>query len=276
MGQHVTGSGTLGPVSAHLIRTLSNQGKTTFSIQEAAQILGKNIFETSDLLSELVKRTVLSRMKAGIYIILQIGEEDAQLSNWPSIAKVLIGNTPYFLSHYSAMRLHGMTTHPLFDVYITTIKRHRSKTVHHIHYHFVYRKESNFWGIQTQWITKQDKVVISNLERTLLDGLERPELCGGLIEVCRGLWTKQNELNPDRLTEYVQKYPTKAAVKRLGFLLETLRIRGDCVDKLQKSVIEPKIYVRLDPQSPNQGQYLSRWQLRINANIEELTTGLWG
>lgn len=275
MKADVVNIGTLGPVGARLIRALLNQSKVAFSIQEAAQILRKHVFKTSDLLSELVKKSVLARIKAGQYIILQVGGEEVQLSNWPIIAKMLAGDV-YYLSHYSAMRLHGMTTHPLFEVYITTTNRHRSKIVNHINYRFIYCKKCNFWGSQTKWITKQDKVMQSDLERTLLDGLERPELCGGIIEVCRGLWTKQNDLNLDRLAEYAKKYPTQAAVKRLGFLLETLSIGGDCCNKLHKIIGQSKVYVRLEPQSPHQGRYWSRWKLQLNCSIEELTAGLWG
>ena len=36
----------------------------------------------------------------------------------------------------------------------------------------------------THWITQQDAVRISDLERTLIDGLRQPEYWGGIHHVC--------------------------------------------------------------------------------------------
>jgi len=108
------------------------------------------------------------------------------------------------------MRLHGMTTHPLMRVYVTSSRRRRSKTIHNISYHFIYSKPEHLWGEKSLWVTKQEKVIVSDIERTLLDGFDRPEYCGGLKDVIRALWSKHNEINWQRLLEYAEKFRTKA------------------------------------------------------------------
>jgi len=269
-------SKTVGPTSAKLIHALLAQGKNLFTLNDACGITGKEKQETSDFLRDLVNRGVLSRIKSGIFLILIMGQEKSQLDNWPVIARILAGENDYFISHYSAMRLHGMTTHPLMDVIITTSKRIASKKVHDRLYQFIYSKPEHLWGILKQWATKQEKVCVSDIERTLLDGFARPDLCGGLKEIIRGLWSKQKQIDWDKLIQYAKRYHSKAAVKRLGFTLEKLNLGIDCISSLENIISSKKDYVLLDPNGPKLGRYLSRWKLRININEEEIMTSVWG
>ena len=268
--------GTLGPISAKLVYSLKKRGNLIFTLAEATTLYGKDKRETTKFLSELIKRGVLARIKSGIYIILEAGQENVQLSNWPIIADLLAGNTQYCISHYSAMRIHGMTTHPLFDITITMPKRHRNKKIHQITYHFIYSKLKDFWGIQKSWITKQNRVFVTDIEKTILDGLERPDLCGGLKEVVRAIWVKQNEIDWDKLVTYAKKFRTKASLKRLGFILELLNIGTICIPILAMAINSKNDYNLLDPNGKKEGAYLSRWGIRINVIIEELQASVWG
>lgn len=268
---------TLGPISAKLIMQLQKSDKTIFTTDDARQIYGKDKFATGDLLSELAKRGILARIKAGVYLILQTGTESTQLRNWPIIGREIVAPHPYFISHYSAMRLHGMTSHPIFDIYITTPVRRPDKKISDLNYHFIYSKKEHFWGVMDHWATKQERVRVSDLERTILDGLDRSDLCGGLTDVIRGIWAKQKEINYKKLIQYAKKFRTKAAVKRLGFTLETLGIGEETITaQILNQIKNSTGYVLLDPNGSKGGTYLNRWWLRLNTNIAELKTGVWG
>jgi predicted transcriptional regulator of viral defense system len=268
-------TGTLGPVSAQFINALKKQGKTTFTLDDATSIYGKDKHKTIKFLSDLIKRSVLSRIKPGVYLILQMGQENTQLNNWPVIAHQLAGDEEYYISHYSAMRLHGMTTHPLFDISITMPKRHRTKKISHITYHFIYSQPKHFWGFKIHWVTKQDKVYVSDIEKTLLDGLERPDLCGGIKEVVRGIWVKQNDIDWEKMAQYSAKFHTKASVKRLGFILEILGLGTSCIPLLIKTIAPKKDYILFDPDGAKEGNFLNRWHIRLNITIEELKASVW-
>jgi len=266
---------TLGPVSAPFINALKRSGKTIFTLEDAVSTYGKERSKTVLFLSDLVKRKVITRIKSGVYLILDVGLENAQLSNWPIIASHLAGDKPYYLSYYAAMRFHGMTTHPLFDITLTMPGRHRAKKVDLITYHFIYSKPQYFWGFRSLWVTKQNKVNVSDLERTILDGLDRPDLCGGIKEVVRGIWVKQNEIDWKKLAKYARKFHTVAAVKRLGFILEMQDLGTNIIPQLIKIVAHTKGYVLLDPNGDKEGKFLDRWYMRININTEELKAGVW-
>jgi len=268
---------TLGPVSARFIAELQQCGKVIFTIDDASNVYGRERDKTINFLSDLTKRGLLARIKSGVYLILQVGQENAQLSNWPVIAHELAGShTDYFISHYSAMRLHGMTTHPLLDVYISMSKRCGAKKIGDITYHFVYVKPENFWGHAAHWATKQDKVYVSDIERTLLDGLDRPDLCGGIKEIIRGIWIKHKEIDMKKLVQYATRFHTKAVVKRLGFILELFDFGVDYTALLAESITSAKDYIFLDPNGPKEGKCSNHWRVRVNMNIAELKASVWG
>lgn len=266
---------TLGKVSVNLLTRLQNEGKTIFSFEDAMKVSQKDYFATGDFLSELVKRNILARIKSGKYLILQAGAENTQLKNWPVIARELVLPHPYFISHYSAMRLHGMTTHPFFEVCLTVPHRFTDKKVSDFKYHFIYCKQEHFWGSETRWVTRQEKVQVSDLERTILDGLDRPDLCGGILEVVRGIWTKKADINSQKLMKYAKKFRTKAAVKRLGLILETVKIEEDFSGELFEMLEDSQDYILLDPASSKEGKHLKRWHVILNSNLEELKEGVW-
>jgi hypothetical protein len=46
-------------------------------------------------------------------------------------------------------------------------------------------KDEDFFGSANHWVTKQEAIEISDLERTVLDGLRHPEYCGGITDVAK-------------------------------------------------------------------------------------------
>lgn len=277
MKHKLSSSRTLGPMSARFIYELVERGTEIFTLNDACTLYGRGRQETSDFLRELVNRGILVRIKSGVFLIPKTGQENTQLSNWPIIARTLAGTNNYYISHYSAMRLHGMTTHPLSEIAITLTKKQPVKKVlQNITYRFIYSKPQNFWGFCDHWVTKQEKVQISDLERTILDGLARPELCGGIKEVVRGIWSSQKKINWNKLVEYTDRYHTKAAVKRLGFILEILNLEANCLPSLKNSIKFSMDYILFDPSGSKLGKYLNRWHVRVNMNIDELKASIWG
>ena len=267
---------TLGPVSSYLIRELIKTDKKIFRIKDAQSILNKNTKAIADLLSELVKRGIISRLKPGLFLIIPLGADKDYLENWYVIAKELIMPHHYYVSHYSAMAIHSLTTQPVLKVFITSPKRAKRKLISGIEFFFVSAKPSNFFGIRDQWITKQMKVKVSDLEKTIVDALARPEFCGGVSEIAKGIWLRKNKINYTKLLRYCQRIKIKAVSKRLGFLLQTLNLADkNILTKLKDYIKDSKAYVPLDPTLKKQGKYLSSWRLLVNFNPEELKTIIW-
>jgi predicted transcriptional regulator of viral defense system len=267
---------TLGATSAEVLLRLSGEGKSIFSLAEAQAITGTAYEATSMLLSELARKGWLVRLVPGKYLIvpLEAGLESIPMGDRFVIAHQILDPLPYYISHYSAMELHQMTTQPVNVVHVTVPRQRTSRTIAGVEYRFIYANPRSFWGYEAFWATRQDQVQVSDLEKTLLDGATRPDLCGGLAELAKGLWLRKDDLDDRSLVTYAERLAHRAAAKRLGFLLETYGLgRPETLGSLQGLVNER--YALLDPTLPDQGPYRARWRLRINLDPDELRAIIW-
>lgn len=264
-------SRTLGKIESKLLNALSSQDKTIFTIAEAQKVTGTSLATTRKMLFDLVKKKWLIRLTPGKYLIvpLSAGEEGEYSENWYIIAKNLIEPELYYISYYSALEIHEMTIQPVFTVYVSTPKRKTPKEILGATFRFIYVQPKDIWGIEEIWVTPSQKVKVSDLERTIVDCLDRPDLCGGIGEIAKGIWSKRDQIDYWKLVEYTKRLGRSSVAKRLGFLLETYKIGGEDILSELKEMLSPR-YLKLDPSLEISGRYDSKWKLRINLDPEEL------
>lgn len=262
---------TIGPQAAHLITTLHEQNKPIFRLKEVQKILRVDEVSSRSFVRKLVNRGVVTRLKPGLFILVpfELGKKADYIGNPFVVAREIMSGKNYFLSHATAMEIHGGITQPQLIVYITTLKSRRSITTMGIEFRFIHNQKKCFFGIDDHWVTKQEKVKVSDLERTIIDGLKQPEYCGGLTEVAKGLWMRHQDINVNRLISYAIKIDVGAVIRRLGFLLELYRI-GTSEDWEVLSSYLTETYVRLDSFLPSEGKFLRKWRLQLNVSPEEL------
>lgn len=262
---------SLGDLEARLITSLSSKGRGVFTLSDAQKSTGNSSATTRKLVHDLVQKKWLIRLTGGKYLIVpfEAGEEGEHTENWFVIAKNLIEPKPYYISHYSALDIHEMLTQPALTVYISTPIRRIPKKILGATFRFIYTKPQTLWGLEDSWVTQSQKVKVSDLERTIIDCLDRPDLCGGVSELAKGLWTKRNEIDYQKLVDYALKHDKKSVIKRLGFILETYSFGSkDTLSKLKKELTSS--YTLLDPSLPASGKFRSSWKVRANIEPAEL------
>ena len=262
---------TVGRQTARLLAALHARSQTTFDLDQVQAITGLGPASARSLVRKAANRGLVSRLKPGLFIL--IPQEVTNVQNYTGdhylLARQLAGDAPYFLSHSSAMELHRMVTQPRFVVYVSTPKRIPNRTIHGTEFRFVYAKSEQVFGTTPHWIDKQEQVIVSDLERTVIDGLSRPEYCSGIVEVAKGLWMRNRDLQVPKLIEYAVRLKTGAVRRRLGYLLELYGLATpDQIEPLRGDFT--RTYNALDPTLPKEGPYLGRWRLRLNVPVEEL------
>jgi len=262
---------TLGPRAAHLVVTLYEQNKPIFRLKEIQKILRLDDVSSRNFVRKLVNRGVVARLKPGLFILVpfELGKETEYIGNPLVVAGEIMGGKDYFLSYATAMEIHGGVTQPQLVIYVTTLKPRRPITTLGIEFRFIHNPKRYFFGISDHWVTKQDKVKVSDLERTIIDGLKQPEYCGGLTEVAKGFWMRHQDVKVNRLISYAIKIGVGAVIRRLGFLLELYKI-GTSEDWEILSSHLTETYVRLDPLLPSEGKFLRKWRLQLNVSPQEL------
>jgi predicted transcriptional regulator of viral defense system len=264
-------SKTLGSTSARLLTALAEDNRTIFSIADAQETLGSSYDATLQTLRRLTRAGWLVRLTAGRYAIVPLssGSEATPQVNRYVVARELLDEAPYYISHESAMDVHNVLTRPVTTVIVTTSRRLAKRKVLGVPYRFVYAPPSALWGCEPTWVTPYEQVTVSDLERTILDGLARPDLCAGVSQVATGLWLRQDDFDWDRLASYAQKLGRRAVAQRLGYLLELYGLgTSSLIESLQEMV--GVSYARLDSLLPGDGPYLARWRLQLNLEPETL------
>lgn len=262
---------TLGKVSANLISRLYDEDKTIFEISDVQRILAKNYNDATDLLSRLVRRKVITRLKAGKFLIIpqELGSTQRYVGNWYIAAKEVVNSPLYYIAFYSAMHYWGMLTQPLIKIFTATPKRQivplemRDKLI------FVFVKEKTIWGIKEEWVTKTEKARISDLERTIIDAVAHPQYCGGITEIAKGVWLVKEKIDYERLKNYIDKYGKNVVAKRLGYILEILKIEETMLLEQCKKHIR-KRYDLFDPALPGEKLNKNNWHLIDNVGQKQI------
>jgi len=262
---------TLGKVSAYLISKLYEEDKPIFNISDARNILNKAYNETTDLLSELTKRKVITRLKHGKFLIIpqEVGNIDNYSGNLLVAASEVVNSPDYYIGFYSAMNHWGMLTQPLLKVFVASPKRQVVPMQLKDHLIFIYIKEKFIWGITEEWVTQTRKVRMSDLEKTILDSLLYPQHCGGITEIAKVIWITRNKIEYDKLGEYVNKYDKNVIAKRLGYILEILEINNHPLILNLKQYVKDR-YDLFDPTMLKEIKNKNSWRLIDNVGKNQI------
>jgi predicted transcriptional regulator of viral defense system len=259
---------TLGPKAAYLVAALYDQNKPIFCLKEVQKILNLSKASSSNFMRKLVNRGVATRLKPGLFILVpyELGSGYEYAGEPLIVAREIMGGKSYYISHGTAMEIYGMTTQSQLVIYITTLDSHRPISILGTEYRFICSQKKLFFGLDDYWITKQQKVKVSNLERTIIDCLKHPQYSGGLTEIAKGLWMRQHDISVARLVEYAVNVHVGAVMRRLGFLLELYDIgTSKDLELLQGHLTET--YTLLDPLLPSEGKFLSPIWIRPLRNV---------
>ena len=259
---------TLNPTEAQLLTTLSGRGQDIFTTREAEEVLQKPNGMVRKLLHGLVKRRWLQRLEKGKYLIvpLSAGTDSHYTENELVIASHLIA--PYYISYWTALSHYGLTEQPTRTVYIATTKRRQPLSLHGVNYRFITLTQKKFFGHTRAWIGDKP-MEMADHAKTIVDGLDHPELCGGIIEIAKGLWRGREEMDWKQLGAYSERMGNGAVIKRLGYLLDVMGLGpSDLRDRLQKKLSAG--YAVLDPLSAREGTHNSRWRVYVNVSAQDL------
>ena len=268
---------TLGPRAAQLITELNERHRSTFTLADVESITGLSSVACRNLVHKAQQRGLLTRLKPGLYNLVpfQLGRASEFVDDPRLIAHELVKPNRYYVSHGSAFEIHRMVAQPILTMHVSCTKRLRSQTVGGYPFKFIHVHDSQVFGIMKHWVHEQQYVMVSDMERTIIDGLRHPALLGGITEIGKGLWMKQEAMNVQRLVEYAKRLEVGAVVRRLGYLLELYELaNSSTLDDLR--TLLTNTYQRLDPVLPNEGRHLSRWRLQLNVSPEELSAVRFG
>lgn len=219
------------------IQQMTNAGLRVFNVEQATRIgigIGIQPSAVKGLLHRLNKKKIIERLKRGLYSLAPEFLRGIPIHEY-EIALTL--GTPSAIAYLSAFSYHKLTDQISSHFYIITLeelRQHRSSyytyTIKGLKYRIVYVKKNHFFGIDKKWLAGAS-IEVTDLERTLIDGLMKPKYCGGFREVLYAFSQAIERIDLDKIISYALKM-NDTACKRLGWVLENLEIEQSRLEPL--------------------------------------------
>ena len=261
-------------VGIELVRLLAYQGDRIFSTaraRELAPLVGLKDAYLTEALYHLRQNGWIVSLRRGLYAIAPTVPGNTPVHEF-EIAMALV--QPAAISHWSALHHHGLTEQVPRRTFVlttteTSVPRHRGNRrvknggiylVGDMAYRFVQVKLERFFGTERVWVGDA-RVSVTDLERTLLDGITMPQHCGDFSEVLHAFQVGIGRLQIDRITQYAVKLGPTAS-KRLGWILDQQGV--DSPEVVSLAELPVKGYRKLDPTGPRKGPCNSRWMVQEN------------
>jgi predicted transcriptional regulator of viral defense system len=260
-----------------LLETILEEVGPIFKVDQVRLIAADQDLNSQDLrwtLHSLFKSGWIARLKRGVYAVnSSLFPEELHPF---ALASALV--EPMAISHWSALAHHGLTTQIPPMVQAMTPKkvvtpemrtgeasRPRGRAVWEvldIEVEFIYIEKTRFFGFQQEWVSRWNRVSITDLERTFLDMVARPDLFGGMELALATFEEHGNEFDLEKLVSYAIHYDMGSVIKRLGWVLDEMGVKAETLRPLQEYSVQTNYL--LDPARPRTGNSDSRWHITNN------------
>jgi predicted transcriptional regulator of viral defense system len=265
-------------ISWDIIKRFSGNDQDCFTYQDVVlEYPDTDKIYLSKVLSGMVKSGMLIKLNRNLYHIVPASmDADSYIPDWPLVAKYLMKGKKYYIGYYSAMQIHGLITQPgLKEIIVTDLQIKPSiKIIQGVEFQFVCHTKKRFFGYKNTWINQQEKVMVSEIEKTIVDAVSRPNLCGGLTEVGKAIYETNGKINYQMLFDYFTRNGIQAAKKRFLFLSDLLGLEWTVHHAGMLKTIGAG-YPLLDTTGPDQGRKDSRFGLRINVDKETIKNAIF-
>lgn len=263
--------------TASLLDKLDKQSMKCFTVDEAYRLLSGSLKDSvKRMLGNMTKRGLLMRVKEGLYYVIPFEQApETFMPDWHLLSQYLVGDAEYYIGYFSALQIHSLTTQPHLKEQIVVNKQIKPSTllVKGIPFQFIYHNEKHFFGNKKTWIDPFHKVQCSDLEKTIIDCLFKPEYSGGITEIAKAIHKSKDKIDYPKLLEYAKRFNSQAVIKRLGFLLELLEIESPVIDKLQK--LRTNSFALLEPSYPKEGKTIFRWAIQQNLDSDSILSPIY-
>lgn len=213
---------SLSRTEAKVVLSLEAEGREFISLDEIRRNASVSPGFARKLAHELMRKGWLQRVRRGTYL-LNPGTHgpDAMPDTDPFRVGSWLAN-PYYFGFATAAELEGLLPQASHVHYLVTTSRPGPSKVGSLRFRYVHTQPERFFG--TRGLVRRGvHLTVSDLERTVLDCLNRPDLAGGMAGVARILAIAKPRLNWTRFGAYLDRWGNRSLVLRAGFLVERVR-----------------------------------------------------
>ncbi|NKQ22774.1 hypothetical protein [Brevibacillus laterosporus] len=266
---------------------LSEQDKAIFNFTDISRVLDENRHEwrlpistdTNDFLEFLISKKIVDELEI----------ESPYAKNTKYIFKKNLSvfevaqsiNCGSYLSHYTAVFLHDLTNNIVKNTYVTKEMGNKEKSNSKLELEqknidaafskpmrvsntFALYKDHRIFLLNGKFsnnlgIINKNGLYLTNLERTLIDIVVRPDYSGGVFEVLKVFQNAKGKISVNKLAAILKSldyvYPYHQAI---GFYLEKSGYKENVIRLMEKQPIKYDFYLSYNMKNK---KYSDRWKL---------------
>jgi len=241
-----------------------------FTPQEASNILGFDIRRTRRFVAYLADAGWLTRIRRGLYttVSLDVIEPSTWTEDpWIIAAKIF---PPFYIGGWSACEHWSLTDQIFKETIVISSKliRQRHIEIQGVPFYIKVVGGDKIFGTEVVW-RDRTRVSVSDPAKTIVDILGDPKIGGGIRHIADILvaYLSHERRNDSLLMEYAHRSGNRTVFKRLGYLLEAIKVADKKLLAACRKEISSGISL-LDPGAPRKGRFMRRWNLRINVTLD--------
>ena len=257
----------LHPRLSEIILTAEEENRQILSVSDFVAFYDITESYARKMISDLVETGWLVRVAKGKYQLLPAR---TGLDPFPMGDKFVVACQAYpdsFIAFGSAAEHHGLTLQVFPTVILASPDKSGSRTIGTTRVRLVKINARNYVGFEA--LNRGPEVKVATVERTVIDCINRPDLCGGISDLPEILKRARSKVNVERLLDCLATYGSKSLSKKVGYLLDYFgyELSQQADVELRQNNEGVKTYLfspRIAGKSAIQ-HYSKKWRLVVNA-----------
>ena len=250
-----------------IISTFAANEQTTVGPTDVMAIHPCKRETANRILGRMTQKGWLQRLKHGVYAVVPLSSSIPEPIVEETLALAMDIFRPAFISGWSAAEHWSLTEQIFNSISVVTMIKQR-KTTHmigNVRFRTRTLSKEKFFGQKTVWQGSK-AISIADPSRMIIDILDLPRFGGGgrhTLDIVNQYWHSE-KCDQNLLLEYALRYKRGTIFKRLGFLAEKLNapVSEEWYETCRKNLSKGISY--LDPDGPEKGRIVSKWNLCIN------------
>ncbi|HZY70970.1 MAG TPA: type IV toxin-antitoxin system AbiEi family antitoxin [Thermoplasmata archaeon] len=264
---------SLSPTEASVVLSLEEEGREEVTLDEIQHRAGVSRGFARKLAHGLRAKGWLQRVGRGRYLLNPSDQGPDPIVDTDPFRFGSRLVRPYYFGFATAAELHRLLPQLGRTYYVVTPRRGVAEWGGVARFRRVTVRPQRFFGLQTV-VRRGEKLSVSDPERTVVDCLDRPELCGGLAGVVQILDSASERVDWWRLERYVRRFGSRSLARRLGFLVaartDRLRPPSGWLDRLRPRAREPFTPLGAPSEFGRRGARDPRWHVIRNVPDRQL------
>ena len=247
-----------------------------FILEQFVRAMGNPTSTCKTMLNQHLKTGNIVRIKQRLYASIPSGADTRSYPIDPyAVISMLAPDA--LIAYHTALQFHGVAYSAHFQHVFQS--REKIRDFQFRQDRFTVTKYPKSLSKQKRFIFVEEidhhgvKVRVTQLERTLVDVLDRVNLSGGLEEIWRSLNNIQH-IDIDKIVKYALLLNNATTIAKVGFYLRSRQKEWKIAEhyflKLKKYL--PKSVHYLDRKNKTEGKYIKEWRIIVPA---ELITESW-